>query len=175
MAETDILPEFRLWTPEGFRDDVWQCAETLATGQRTILPVSAYLQLDETIRCRRREEIGVELQPADEIAIIEHYLGLLPMIALVFPAFSDGRSFSKAELLRSRCRYQGKLRATGEVLIDQIPLMMRTGFDEFLVSNETALKRLAARRLNGLPNHYQPAARHAARPARTYSWRRWSA
>ena len=63
------------------------------------------------------------------------------------------------------------MRASGDVLIDQIPLMIRAGFSEFEVSNPTALKRLAEGRLGGIPFHYQPSARPAA-PGAGYSWRR---
>ena len=93
------------------------------------------------------------------------------MVVLPFPAFNDGRSFSKAELLRRRHGYRGIVRATGDVLIDLIPHMLRTGFDEMVVSNPTALARLREGRVGGLPLHYQPTARPAA-PGASYSWRR---
>ena len=50
-------------------------------------------------------------------------------IALLFPKWTDGRAYSQARLLRSRYRYTGELRATGEVLVDMLPLLARTGFD----------------------------------------------
>ena len=92
-------------------------------------------------------------------------------MAVAFPAFNDGRAFSHASLLRERLGYKGELRAVGDVLIDQIPLMLRCGIDSFSVTNETALKRLAEGRLPGIPHYYQPTARSAeAGPG--YSWRR---
>jgi uncharacterized protein (DUF934 family) len=53
----------------------------------------------------------------------------LTMIALQFPKWTDGRAYSQARLLRARYRYRGELRATGEVLVDMLPLLERTGFD----------------------------------------------
>jgi uncharacterized protein (DUF934 family) len=50
-------------------------------------------------------------------------------IDLVFPKFTDGRAYSQAFLLRRRLGFAGELRATGEVLIDQLVQMQRTGFD----------------------------------------------
>jgi len=50
-------------------------------------------------------------------------------IDLQFPAFTDGRAYSQAFLLRRRLRFAGELRATGDVLIDQLVQMQRTGFD----------------------------------------------
>jgi uncharacterized protein (DUF934 family) len=75
--------------------------------------------------------------------------------------------------LRQRLGYANELRAVGDVLIDQIPLMLRCGIDSFSVTNETALKRLEENRLPGIPHHYQPTARPAEAGPR-YSWRRQS-
>ena len=50
-------------------------------------------------------------------------------IDLQFPKFTDGRAFSQARLLRGRLKFVGELRATGEVLIDQLVQMARCGFD----------------------------------------------
>ncbi len=50
-------------------------------------------------------------------------------IDLQFPKFSDGRAFSQAFLLRRRLGFGGEIRATGDVLVDQLAQMQRTGFD----------------------------------------------
>ena len=49
-------------------------------------------------------------------------------IDLQFPKFSDGRAFSQAFVLRRRLGFAGEIRATGDVLIDQLVQMQRTGF-----------------------------------------------
>ncbi len=49
-------------------------------------------------------------------------------IDLHFPGFADGRAFSQAFMLRRRRGYTGEIRATGDVLIDQLVQMQRTGF-----------------------------------------------
>ena len=49
-------------------------------------------------------------------------------IELDFPKFTDGRAFSQAVLLRRRYGFAGDIRATGEVLIDQLVQMARSGF-----------------------------------------------
>ena len=49
-------------------------------------------------------------------------------IDLHFPKFTDGRAYSQAFLLRRRLGFQGEIRATGDVLIDQLVQMQRTGF-----------------------------------------------
>jgi uncharacterized protein (DUF934 family) len=49
-------------------------------------------------------------------------------VDLHFPKFSDGRAFSQAVQLRRRHQFKGDIRATGDVLIDQLVQMQRTGF-----------------------------------------------
>jgi uncharacterized protein (DUF934 family) len=71
----------------------------------------------------------------------------VPLIALDFPSFRDGRAYSQAYLLRTRMGWQGELRAIGDVLRDQLSHMRQCGFDAFAVredkSAEEALKGLA--------------------------------
>ena len=50
-------------------------------------------------------------------------------IDLHFPKFTDGRAYSQARLLRQRLKFAGEIRATGDVLIDQLVQMARCGFD----------------------------------------------
>ena len=66
------------------------------------------------------------------------------MVALDFPAFTDGRAYSTARLLRERHGYLGELRAVGDVLLDQIPFMLRCGFDAFEVAQNVTLEQIEA-------------------------------
>ena len=174
MTDAAAPPETRLWTPDGFRQDDWVHAEEFAaagTNGRVILPLKAFLDIPADERLRDRERIGVQLAPGDSIDQIVEYLDQLALVALAFPAFSDGRSFSKAELLRSRHGYDGPIRATGQVLIDQLPHMLRLGFTEFEVSHPVLIERLEKGDTGGIPFYYQPTAKPAA-PGPGYSWRR---
>lgn len=167
-------PLVRLWTPEGFRGDGWRHAETaeaLADDGRFILPLQAYLDLDPNVRRAAGDRLGVLLAPGEPVDAIAPFLKALPLVALAFPSFSDGRSYSKAELLRSRHGFTGIVRATGQILIDQLPHMLRLGFTEFEVSHPVLIARLEKGEVGGLPVHYQPAVRPAA-PGAKYSWRR---
>ena len=67
---------------------------------------------------------------ADPLAI-EVCLDDIERIDLDFPKFTDGRAYTQARLLRERLGYAGELRATGGVLQDQLPFMLRCGFDSF--------------------------------------------
>ena len=170
-------PETRLWTPTGFREDEWahaESAEALAGNGRFILSLQAFLDLDPQVRRSAKERLGVVLQPGDQLEKIADLLDQLSLVALAFPAFSDGRSFSKGELLRGRYHFEGAVRATGQVLVDQLPHMLRLGFDEFEISNPVLLKRLEEGRTGGLGLYYQPAAVPEPKGPK-YSWRRMRA
>ncbi|WP_136618513.1 MULTISPECIES: DUF934 domain-containing protein [Mesorhizobium] len=173
MTEPTI-PETRLWTPTGFREDDWAYAENadaLSGNGRFILPLQAFLDLEPEVRRSAKERLGVVLQPGDQLEKIADLLDQLPLVTLAFPAFNDGRSFSKGELLRSRYDFEGAMRATGQVLVDQLPHMLRLGFDEFEISNPVLLKRLEEGRTGGLGLYYQPAAVPEPKGPK-YSWRR---
>ena len=79
------------------------------------------------------------------------------LITLEFPRFNDGRAYSQARLLRSRLRYKGDLRATGNVLRDQLLFMRRAGFDSFEVDGVRALAENWAKAFGEFDVFYQPA------------------
>lgn len=54
-------------------------------------------------------------------------------VDLHFPKFTDGRAFSQAWLLRRRLGFGGAIRATGDVRVDQLLQMQRSGFSEALL------------------------------------------
>ena len=78
-------------------------------------------------------------------------------IDLQFPAFTDGRAYSQAFLLRRRLRFAGELRATGDVLIDQLVQMQRTGFDVAVLA-EGVDASAAQRQLDRYAGFYQGSA-----------------
>ena len=75
-------------------------------------------------------------------------------IDLQFPKFTDGRAFSQARLLRGRLKFAGELRATGDVLIDQLVQMARCGFD-VAVLREGLDMADAQRQFNRFKGFYQ--------------------
>ncbi len=142
---------------------------------RFILPLQAVVALDPSERRRSaKERLGVVFSRASGRGDRPPFLDELALVALAFPAFSDGRSFSKAELLRSRHGFDGAIRAVGQVLVDQLPHMLRLGFDEFEVSDPVLIGRLERGETGGIALHYQPTSAEAAAPDRgaAYSWRR---
>ena len=78
-------------------------------------------------------------------------------VELHFPKFTDGRAYSQAVHLRRRRGFAGRIVATGDVLVDQIPLMRRCGFDAFVP--EAGIDRAALdRALDRYDQVYQKAA-----------------
>ena len=65
---------------------------------------------------------------ANDVNVLDVNLDGVTQIDLHFPAFTDGRAFTQAYLLRRRRKFAGDIRATGDVLIDQLVQMYRTGF-----------------------------------------------
>jgi uncharacterized protein (DUF934 family) len=117
--------------------------------------------------------LGAEIAAGESVDALVPYLPRLALVALAFPKFSDGRSYSAARLLRERLGFSGELRAIGDVLADQIPLMRRCGITSFEVRHAPTRAALLAGRLAEMHHFYQPIATapHEA-PAGTRPWLR---
>ena len=73
---------------------------------------------------------AVRIEPGEDARLLIPHLDRLALIEVGFPAFTDGRGYSSARVLRE-AGYTGELRAEGDVLLDQIRHMVRCGFDSF--------------------------------------------
>ena len=103
------------------------------------------------------------------VASIAADLGRVASIGLVFPKWTDGRAYSQARLLRTRHRFAGEIRATGEVIADMMPMLVRCGFDAVQLRADQS-QAVAERALAFFPQgHYQADAHERlprfARPA----------
>ncbi len=161
----------KLWKDGAFIEDAWRHAETDNGEGHVILPLAAWLGLSPDQRKAGSNRLGVLLAPGDKLDTIVADLAHLPLVALSFPAYNDGRSHSKAALLKTRHGFTGEIRAVGDVLVDQIPLLLRNGFDSLEVKNPVAVKRLEESRSTAVNIFYQPAASPSASVG-SYSWRR---
>ncbi len=81
-------------------------------------------------------------------------LKAIDRIDLSFPKFSDGRAFSQAFLLRRRLGFKGEIRATGDVLIDQLVQMSRSGFDSAVLRADQD-EGFVQRQFERYPDFYQ--------------------
>jgi uncharacterized protein (DUF934 family) len=98
--------------------------------------------------------VGVLLANDVEVTEIADDLPRLALIALQYPKWVDGRAYSQAKVLRSRYRYGGEVRALGEVLVDMLPLLQRTGFDAVVMRADQS-RDAAERALGFFRGHYQ--------------------
>lgn len=80
--------------------------------------------------------IAIWLDSGDSVEQIGDELHSFPLIALNFPVFSDGRSYTNARELRQRYEYKGEIRAIGDVLRDQLYYMAQCGFDTFEIRHD---------------------------------------
>ncbi|GEN26978.1 hypothetical protein HVA01_06240 [Halovibrio variabilis] len=78
-----------------------------------------------------------------------------PAIAIDFPAFTDGRGYTIARLLRERYGYTGEVRAVGDVLVDQLDYMRRCGFTAMALRDDQHPED-ALRALSFISVRYQP-------------------
>lgn len=141
--------------------DDWQIlglepAVSDVASSRKILPLEEYLTrghalLGEDCQYAVWLSSGETFEPH-----IELLLGL-PLIAIHFDSFVDGRGFSQATLLRERYGYQGELRAMGQILPDQLYYLKRCGFSAFQFAEPVDLT-LALESLGDFSGNYQPAA-----------------
>ena len=73
-------------------------------------------------------------------------------IELNFPKFTDGRAFSQAFLLSRRLGFKGEIVATGDVLIDQLAQMQRSGFTSAVLRDDQPVD-VAGRVLAAYPGY----------------------
>lgn len=102
---------------------------------------------------------AVRIEAGEDVRALLPHLGHIALIEIDFPRFRDGRGYSSAQVLRE-AGYTGELRATGDVLVDQIDHMRRCGFDGFAPNAPIDLAVLEAS-LNRYDYRYQTAADHA--------------
>ena len=106
-------------------------AETVALPAGALLVPLAVRQARKTELQQRGTPVGVWLDVTEGPEALADDLARLPVVAVNFPKFTDGRGYSSARLLRERFAYAGEIRAIGDVLHDQLFLMARCGFDAF--------------------------------------------
>jgi uncharacterized protein (DUF934 family) len=121
-----------------------------------IVSLARFQAEGEALQAQGRE-VGVRIEADGRIEDLAYDLPRIPVVALVFPKFRDGRAYSAAALLRERFGYKGEVRAVGDVLREQAQFMVRCGFDAFEPSDGSTPEQWAqaARRFRHV---YQRAA-----------------
>jgi uncharacterized protein (DUF934 family) len=168
-----------VWKDGALVDDPWRMAnpdaeDAALQAQSTIVPLDRFAENPEAF-LRADQQIAIYVPGGGDIAPLVPHLARIALIALEFASFADGRNYSTARLLREKYDFSGELRAVGEVLADQIPLMRRCGINAYSISHAPTLKALQAGELAEVRRHYQPAdstGRSNEIPAGTRPWAR---
>lgn len=137
------------------------------TTRPTLLPWAQWPALRDS--WPRDARVGVLLPNTVDVELLRAELPRWELIALHFPKWTDGRAYSQARLLRARLGYGGEVRAVGEVLVDMMPLLERSGFNAVQLRADQN-PEAARRALGYFGAHYQGDvqearpifARHAA-------------
>ena len=122
--------------------------------------------MDQNIRIIAADVHAAEAQGANVLQLpndadpLEVSVEGVDRIELNFPKFTDGRAYSQAMLLRRRLAFRGDIRATGDVLVDQLVQMQRTGFSSAVLRADKDVAE-AQRQFERFPGYYQGDAVNA--------------
>ena len=154
-------PAMRVIKDNRLIDDRWQRIARMdddhALPAGDVIVPFHYWQAHREALLTRGSNIGVCINGDIETEELAGDLDHFPLIALEFPAFTDGRCYSHARLLRDRYGYRGELRAVGDVLRDQLFFMRRCGIDSFELRNDKDIED-ALRAFSEITVRYQAAA-----------------
>jgi len=134
--------------------DTWMLSrdtESLPESRPAIVPLALWQQHTGQDDLAPWLPSDTELTPA-----LAASLEKAALVAIDFPAFTDGRGYTLARLLRERFGYAGEVRAIGDVLIDQLYYMSRCGFDTLALRDDQELEP-ALNALKAFSVSYQPA------------------
>lgn len=140
-------------------DDHWV---TLSDEQPVPAQGDVYVSLERFLAdvpsfVEREGKIGVVANGAVDLSALIAVSTQVDAIALNFDKFPDGRSYSHAVLLRTRHGFEGELRASGDILRDQIFFLARCGFDVLALREDKDIEA-ALKSFNDFSVLYQPSA-----------------
>lgn len=132
-----------------------EAPETVAVpAGKFIVPLTVWEAQHASLQ--QRADIGVWIASHERPEVLKADVDKLPVIAVDFPKFSDGRGYSIAYNLRARLGFTGELRAIGDVLRDQMFYMQRVGFNAFATREDRSIHD-ALKSLSDFSEAYQTA------------------
>ena len=142
-------------------DDAWtlvrdvELLATVSADVAVIVPLAYWTQHRDALSARGK--VGVWLAPSDDPAKLGDDVGNLPLIAVDFPQFTDGRGYSIGRLLREKFGFRSELRAIGDILRDQLYYLHACGFNAFAVRPDRSIAD-ALKGLADFSDNYQATA-----------------
>lgn len=106
----------------------------------------------------RGGQLGVLVSPEADPYVLSEVVDALDLIAIRFPRFADGRGYSQARILRDNLKFDGTLRAVGNVLHDQLFYYHRCGFTEFALDEGENVDYSLKTGFDTFSVAYQPAS-----------------
>jgi phosphoadenosine phosphosulfate reductase len=158
IARPVVAQELNLFKDGAFIADPWRTwaeGDDPAAVRYTHIPLPVFLANRETV-LSNPHPVGLLVSPGDKIEDAGPDLDRFASIAINFPGFTDGRGYSSARLVVERYRFAGEVRAVGDVLADQIPLMRRCGINAFVVRHAPTRAALIEGKLATVSLFYQP-------------------
>lgn len=145
-------------------DDPWQIIEDEQDIQDfSIISLTRWQADKDSLQALASSgKLGLWLDSHESPDLLNDECHLFTVIAVNFPVFTDGRGYSTARLLRQRHFYKGELRAIGDVLLDQLYLLKRVGFDAFAMREDQNMERVL-QSFKPFSNAYQSDV-HETRP-----------
>ena len=165
-----------IYTLSGFEQETWTRADAdtvpAAEGD-ALVPLTLFLENAEGW-LNRDGKTAVLIEAGDDVENVLPFLERLDHVSVDFPAFSDGRGFSAARILREQAQYKGDIRATGKYILDQVPLARRCGFSSFEITKPEVLKALKDGEWPEVTKYLQPVGTVDEVPEGTRPWARRS-
>ena len=148
--------------------------QPIPDGEDVIVTLTVFEDHKADLLARNDGLLGIYLEAGEQIESITDHLDRIALVALDFPSFADGRAFSKARLLRDSHDFVGEIRATGDVRLDQVQHLRRSGFNAMLVRHQPTIDSLMDIKDTGLDIFYQPAVEDRLGSVAKISGKSWA-
>ncbi|MBR9867714.1 MAG: DUF934 domain-containing protein [Oceanospirillales bacterium] len=140
-------------------EDSWLLVDednfTAHINEDIVVPYELFAEQSDSL-LNAEGKLGVRINGDQNLDLLLQNLDKLSLIAIEFPAFTDGRGFSFARILR-RSGFTGQVRAEGDVTRDRLEYMERCGFDAFAIPADRYSDDILSA-FGEVPVHYQGSA-----------------
>ena len=154
-------------------EDTWVSVEggqPVPEDEDVLVSLAVFEEYIHVLLSRSSGRLGVHLEAGEQVEAIANHLDALDLVSLDFPSFADGRAFSKARLLRDRYGFEGEVRGVGDIRIDQVGFMKRSGCNALMIVHQQSIDAVQEGRDPALQLFYQRALSDVS----SISGKRWA-